>query len=316
MKKFALGFAIILFACTTNAMASTTLNILAAGTLAFPFKQIDAAFQKKYPDINVEPRFGGSVKMVKMVTELHQPADVIAVADYSVIPKYLFGDKKNQPYTNWYVGFAGNAITFVYTENSKGADQINSSNWYKILSQPGVQIGRSNPDTDPSGYQTVQMLNLASQYYGAPELEQHLLANAPISNMRDTETDLISALQVGQIDYLAIYHSDALQHHFKYLDLPAQINLSNPAYSSIYAKGNAMTKNGLMTGKPIVYAITILNNSAHKDAAQKYVAFLLGPVGQTIMKKNGFIQIDPAFAMNRNKMPKSLQKLVKSWPKT
>jgi ABC-type molybdate transport system substrate-binding protein len=29
--------------------------------------------------------------------------------------------------------------------------------------------------------------------------------------MRDTENELISALQLGQIDYLSIYRSDALQ---------------------------------------------------------------------------------------------------------
>ncbi len=37
--------------------------------------------------------------------------------------------------------------------------------------------------------------------------------------MRGTETSLISALQLGQIDYLAIYRSDALQHHLKFLEL-------------------------------------------------------------------------------------------------
>ena len=100
-------------------------------------------------------------------------------------------------------------------------------NWYEYLSKPGVEIGRSNPDTDPSGYQTSQMLALAENYYKAPGLAAGILANAPLANMRDTEISLISALQLGQIDYLAIYRSDALQRHLKYLKLPARIELTD-----------------------------------------------------------------------------------------
>ena len=74
------------------------------------------------------------------------------------------------PRAAWYAGFARNAITFVYTDKSKFANEINADNWYKVLARPGVEIGRSNPDTDPSGYQTVQMLNLAETYYKTPGL--------------------------------------------------------------------------------------------------------------------------------------------------
>ena len=210
-----------------------TLSIFAAGTLAVPFRQVNALFEKKYPNVTVQAQFGGSVMMAKKITDLHQDADLLAVADYNVIPKYMFG---NPAHASWYAGFARNAITFVYTDKSKFANEINPQNWYKVLARPGVEIGRSNPDTDPSGYQTVQMLNLAEKFYNEPGLEQKILANAPLTNMRDTETSLISALQLGQIDYLAIYRSDALQHHLKFIDLPAKIDLSDPAQSAYYQK--------------------------------------------------------------------------------
>ena len=294
-----------------QAAEPTTLTIFAAGTLAVPFRQIDKLFEKKYPNIKVQPQFGGSVKMAKQITELHKDADLLAVADYSVIPKYMFA---KPAHASWYVGIARNAITFTYTDKSKGAKEINSKNWYKVLARKGVEIGRSNPDTDPSGYQTVQMLNLANKYYKDPNLEKSVLANAPLSNMRDTETSLISALQLGQIDYLAIYRSDALQHHLKYVDLPAKINLSNPADAGAYKKGVAHTKNGALTGKPIVYAITIVKGAKHQDAAEKYIAFVLGPEGQGVMKKSGFGEFKPAYAVNPDAMPASLKKLVKPWP--
>jgi molybdate/tungstate transport system substrate-binding protein len=297
-----------------NAVEQTTLTIFAAGTLAVPFKEIDAIFEEKYPNVVVQPQFGGSVKMAKQITDLHQPADLIAVADYNVIPKYLFAQNGKSAYATWYAGFARNAVTFVYTDKSKFAKEINAENWYQVLARKGVEIGRSNPETDPSGYQTVQMLSLAEKYYKDPGLSDRILANAPLANTRDTETSLISALQLGQIDYLAIYRSDALQHHLKLLELPAKINLSDPAFSSFYVEGAAHTKSGILPGKPIVYAITILAASKHADLAQRFVALLLGPEGQAVMKKNGFARFDPPYAVNSDKMPVSLKAMVKPWP--
>jgi len=95
-----------------RAAEPTTLSVFAAGTLAVPFKQVDQLFEKKYPDIAVQPQFGGSVKMARQITDLHQDADILAVADYNVIPKYLFGGDGKTAYADWYVGFVRNAITY------------------------------------------------------------------------------------------------------------------------------------------------------------------------------------------------------------
>ena len=300
------------WAAEGSAGPGITLTIFGAGTLAAPFRQIDDAFMKRHPNVTIEAQFGGSVKMVKQVTELHQIADVVAVADYSVIPKYLFGDSAK--YTDWYVGFATNGITFVYTARSKFASEITGKNWYEVLSRPGVEIGRSNPDTDPSGYQTVQMLELAEKYYNRPGLASAVLANAPKRNMRDTETELIAALESGQIDYLAIYRSDALQHHFKYLDLPSQIDLSAARYASFYGQASVQTINGTLAGKPIVYAATIPNNAAYPDGALVFVQFLLGKAGQEIIAGSGFGPVKTAYANDVGKVPAELRSLVKAWP--
>ncbi len=103
--------------------------------------------------------------MVKDITQLGQPADVLGVADYSLIPKLMSDPSK--PHATWYLGFVSNQITFAYTSRSKGASQLSASNWYKVLAEPGVHIGRSNPAADPSGYQILQMLQLAHGYYMA-----------------------------------------------------------------------------------------------------------------------------------------------------
>ncbi|HML81178.1 MAG TPA: extracellular solute-binding protein [Thiomonas arsenitoxydans] len=316
MKTLPLTLSALALAAACTTAQAETLTVFAAGTLGKTFTTLARGFEKLHPGVTVQPQFGGSVKMVKQVTVLHQPADVVAVADYSVIPKYMFkGDEGNKPTADWSIGFLGNAITFIYTPKSKGAKEINADNWWKILSEPGVQIGRSNPNTDPSGYQTLQMLDLAGRYYKQPDLEAKVLANSPESNMRDTETDLISALQLGQIDYLAIYRSDAVQHHMESIDLPPQINLSDPRYDADYAKASAKTKNGELSGRPIIYAVTIPTTAPHPKLAQEFIAYLLGPEGQKVIAANGFIPLKQPYAMNRDKVPADLRKLTVPWPR-
>lgn len=303
-------------ATTSTSSAPVTLQLFGAGTLAGPFKDIDAAFTQANPNITIKAQFGGSVSMAKQITQLHKPADILAVADYNVIPKNLYSQNGSQSYANWYVGFVSNASTFMYTDKSKGASEINNNNWYQILSEPGVEIGRSNPNTDPSGYQTLQVLQLASKYYNMPDLYQNILNNSPEKNIRDTETDLIAALQTGEIDYLGIYTSTAIQDKFKYLDLPPQINLSDPSYAAEYATATVQTTSGTLKGSPIIYAITIPTNAPNPQAAQEFIKFLVSSQGQAIMQKDGFQPLNPAIAQDMQNVPAALQSVLKAWPTT
>ena len=97
---------------------SGTLVVNGAGTLARPFEDVIAAFEKRNPDVTVRSRFAGSVEIVRRVTDLGAPVDVVGVADYSLIPAEMFGEDH---FADWYVGFAANRITFAYTDRSKGA---------------------------------------------------------------------------------------------------------------------------------------------------------------------------------------------------
>jgi molybdate/tungstate transport system substrate-binding protein len=287
-----------------------TLVVFGAGTLATPFTAEIAAFTKANPGVTVHSQFSASGDRVKAITQLHQPADVLGVADYSLIPKLMFPAS-----ATWYLGFVSNQITFAYTSHSKGASGLTPSNWYRVLAQPGVRIGRSNPAADPSGYQTLQMLQLASGYYHDPGLSASVLKNSPSSSVAETETSLLAALQSGQIDYLAIYKSTAQEQHLNYIALPAQINLSDPALAAGYAKVSIHAGSlGTLTAKPIIYGLTIPASAPDAALGEKFVSFVLSPAGQAIMSSNGFVVISPALASPQDKVPASIKPLTTPWP--
>ena len=290
--------------------AHGTLIVFGAGTLSTPFTAEIAAFRKQNPGVTVHSQFGASGDMVKKITQLHQPADVLGVADYSLIPKLMFTAD-----ASWYLGFVSNQITFAYTSHSKGASGLTPSNWYKVLAQPGVHIGRSNPAADPSGYQILQMLQLANGYYHDANLSASVLKNSPASSVAETETSLIAALQSGQIDYLAIYKSTAQEEHLKYIALPPQINLSDPAMAADYAKVSIHAGSlGTLTAKPIIYGLTIPASAPNAALGEKFISFVLGPQGQSIMRSNGFTVISPALANPQGKVPASIKPLTTQWP--
>ena len=300
-------------AASSSAAASGSLTVFGAGTLNTPFTAEIAAFEKANPGVTVHSQFGASGTMVKDVTQVGQPDDVLGVADYSLIPKLMSTAAK--PHAAFYLGFVSNQITFAYTSHSKGASPLTPANWSKVLAEPGVHIGRSNPAADPSGYQTLQMLQLAQGYYHDPGLSAAVLKNSPDSSVAETETSLLAALQSGQIDYLAIYKSNALEEHLKYIALPAQVNLSDPSMAGDYAKVTVNAGSlGNLTAKPIIYGLTIPSNAPNAALAEKFIAFVLSPQGQAIMSGNGFVVISPALASGT--VPASLQSQTTPWPAT
>jgi molybdate/tungstate transport system substrate-binding protein len=159
------------------------------------------------------------------------------------------------------------------------------------------------------------MLQLANRYYKDPKLSASVLRNSPASSVAETETSLIAALQSGQIDYLAIYKSTALESHLKYIPLPPQINLSSPALAAAYGKvtihAGAL---GALTAKPIIYGLTIPATAPSAALGGKFIGFVLGPRGRAIMRANGFVVISPALASPENKVPAALRPLTTAWP--
>ncbi|HEX77585.1 MAG TPA: tungstate ABC transporter substrate-binding protein WtpA [Dehalococcoidia bacterium] len=288
-----------------------TLTIFHAGSLAVPFEHMIAAFHRAYPQVEVQREIAGSRTAIRKVTELGKLADVIASADYRAIEQLMFPE-----FADWYICFATNQMVIAYTDHSLYQDQIDRSNWYEILTRDGVEYGHSDPDADPCGYRTLLVWQLAERHYQVPGLYHKLVAGCPSRNMRPKETDLIALLQAGALDYAFVYRSLAQQHGLRFLELPPQIDLSDPGYREFYAAarieisgiepGTAQTQ----VGEPIVYALTIPKNAPRADLGLAFVEFVLSPEGQAVMGRHGQSPIVPAYANDRQKVPPRLKSLI------
>lgn len=322
MRKFALillcSFSFLIFSCEKkkgtdlkNPPAnnlSGDLVIFHAGSLSVPLKAIADSFKKVNPGVNILMEAAGSVESARKITELHKPCDVLASADYTVIDKLLI-----PRYAGWNIKFASNEMTIVYTGKSRRSGEIDAKNWYSILLENEVQIGRADPNSDPCGYRSVLVMKLAENFYHQKGLADRLLAKNT-NNIRPKETDLIALLESGNVDYIFLYRSVAEQHKLKYILLPDEINLKKQELADQYKKvsveirGKSAGKFITQIGEPMVYGITISFDAPNKTVAVAFVKFLLtADKGMAILEKLGQPSVVPSSTVSYDNIPDELK---------
>ncbi len=305
------------------------LKIYHAGSLTVPLEKIETQFESSHDvDVQLEPH--GSAEAISQITELHKVADILVSADYSLIPKMMFPE-----YADWYIQFARNEIVLVYTTESNYANEINENNWYEILNRTNVKFGFSDPNLDPCGYRTLMVLQLAEICYDNSTIFDDLIAsNTNIETIEENDNYLIQVpedlnpntnkleisdksvslfikLEVHSIGYAFEYRSTAVQHGFKFVELPDEINLTNTDHENTYKQVKVQLANGkVLTAEPIVYGITIPKNAPNEDLAVDFIKLLIADYGQEVFENCGQPPIVPAVASDIDKLPENLQPLV------
>ena len=281
----------------------TQLVILHAGSLAVPLQGVKTVFEGQNPGVEVVLEGHGSVDCARLVVEGNRTADILAVADYNVIVKYVMPANL----TDWYIVFARNEMVIAFTNQSKYHNEINSTNWYQILAKPDVSYGHSDPNRDPAGYRTLLLWKLADRYYNA-SIYETLIQPSNRHIIRPKSVELLALLESHDLDYAFEYKSVAVQHNLSYIELPSEINLGDWKKADLYHSVNVTLTDGtVIYGTPILYAFTILKNAPHYTLAVNFAKLLLSDKGDEIFTNSGQPPISPALASNINKIPDALQ---------
>ena len=257
--------------------------VYAAASIAQPMRVALDSFAKR-SGAPYELESASSLELVRRVTALHGDPDVIALADPTLFSRLL-----TPKVVTWHALFARNRIVIAYTPRSRGADEISASNWWAVLERPDVQVGRSDPAVDPSGYRTLLVWQLAARHYGMPELPTRMLRAAPERNVRPREADQVALLEAGELDYIWTYESLARLMGLRFLRLPGDVDLGEPADSLVYAvattkvPGATSSDTMVVHGQPILFALAVPTDAPHGRAGRNFVAFLLSPSGRRIL---------------------------------
>jgi molybdate/tungstate transport system substrate-binding protein len=325
-KILAFGIAMVVIACvlvtafytpTVGAKEPKALKIFHAGSLALPLEEAEKQFEALHPDVDVRRESMGSIEAIRQITDVGKRGDVVASADYTLIPSMMYLE-----YADWVVRFATNDLVLAYNrEKSKYADEITPDNWYEILQRDGVVFAFSNPNLDPCGYRAVMAFQLAELYYDDDQIFDELILdntaitiseedgtyliktpedlkpNTKMVCIRPKSVDLVAMVEEGGLDYAFEYRSVAVQHNLAFVDLPEPIDLSKVKYADVYEKVKLETFDGqTKTGDPIVYGITVPKNAENPELGLEFVLFVIGDSGQKIFDDMGQTPIVPAEA--------------------
>jgi molybdate/tungstate transport system substrate-binding protein len=235
----------------------------------------------------------GSLDLARRITDLGQTVDIIALADREVFPQLLMPD-----HLTWFADFARNRMVLARQPGLETA----GDRWWQTLESRQAIVGRSDPDLDPGGYRALMVFQLAERHYNIPALASRLLATSPAANIRPKSAELVALLQAGEFSHAWLYESSARAAGLPFDTLPAAIDLGSAADSAGYAgvdvrvggagRGDTIT----VRGAPIRYAISIPNRAEHRELAERFVSWLLGPGGQRVLRREYLDAIDrPAF---------------------
>jgi molybdate/tungstate transport system substrate-binding protein len=255
---------------------------------------------KQAYDITLNDVGGNSVKLANSIKAGSLTGDLFMSADASV-NQTLMG-AANGNWVDWFTVFARNQVVLAYDPHSKFATDFQTKPWYQVLQEPGIKLGRYDPNLDPLGYYTLFVAELAEKYYGLPGFKQQILG------ADNNPNQLITAnFPDGVSDAAFYYRSDASFDKTPFVTLADQINLSNPAFVSQYAQASYTTNIGqTFHGAPIQQSIAPLRGG-NTRAADEVIHLLDSPQGAGLISQFGFLPSPILAGGNINHIPLPLR---------
>jgi molybdate/tungstate transport system substrate-binding protein len=269
---------------TVPARAAETVDVLYAGSLVNLMEHgIGPAFDQA-SGLSFRGFAGGSQALANQIKGKLHRADVFISA--SPTADASLTGTANGDWVRWYVQFAESPLVVGYNPQSRFAAAFKSQPWYEILSTPGIRVGHTDPALDPKGALTVAALSKAEQVYQRPGLMQTVLGKNVAVAQGMPEEGLVGRLQSGQLDAGFFYSTETTDAKIPNIPLPPEVS------------------------QHASYTITIPRDAPDPQGAARFVAFLLGPDGQTILKAHGLDVDAPKLTGAAGEVPASVKPLL------
>jgi molybdate/tungstate transport system substrate-binding protein len=314
MRRFSLiGFgaiavSLLLISCADRSQ-NRSVNVLYAGSLATVMENgLGPAFSKA-SGYAYQGEAQGSLAAARMIHDGLRSPDVFISADPAVNTNVLMGDK-NGNFATWFLTLASSQLVLAYSPQSKFADKFQAAAagtipWYEVLKTPGLRFGRGDPRTDPKGYRTLFLFDLAGKHYKLPELPG-LLGDPVNPDQVFPEIVLLARVQSGQFDAGIFYKHEVVAHKLPFVTFPPEISLGDPKFSEFYAQASYTTPTGeRVSGAPILFTITIPKTVRNQVAAETFAKFLFS--SNNLLTGFGFGTVEHRVGGDINQVPAELR---------
>ncbi|GGA14932.1 extracellular solute-binding protein [Dyella caseinilytica] len=282
--------ALVMFCIAATAADTPVLRVAYAGSMGVVMDNAAGPAFAKTHNATYQGTGQGSYALAHLLAAHQMQADVFV----TITPGPMQVLKQAGMVTQA-VPVASTQMVISYSPHSRFAADFAAAaqgkkNWYDVLSEPGLHLGRTDPAIDPQGANALLTLQLAADYYHRPDMLQKIAGDPQNTAQIFTEPSLMSRLEAGQIDAAISYLSAAQSHHLPTINLPDEINLGNPAMQAPwYDRASITLSNGkTLKVQPLVFYAAVLSNAQQPQLARDFVTFLQSPEGQTMFRDHGY----------------------------
>jgi molybdate transport system substrate-binding protein len=238
--------------------SSEPLRVFAAASLTNAFRETAAAYEANHRGERVELQFGGS-QMLRVQIERGARADVFAAADWTSMDALVAAGLVRTPQP-----FAGNNLVLVWSRARSERDSAAAATLEGIAS-PGVRVVLAE-ETVPIGRYTREVLRkaAASPRFG-PDFVRRVHRN--VMSRETNVRAVLAKVAIGEADAGFVYRTDALSAGDSLIavEIPSDLNVTAS------------------------YPIAVVTGSANQRRASALVAEVLGPWGQAVFRRHGFL---------------------------
>lgn len=276
-KRTSVGWvALALITSWPIAAGAADLHVFHADSLAGPMRELKKAFEAQRPGVNIVLSSGVSRQLAERIVK-GETVDVFASSSPAVIDEDMInkpvaaGPAVGKAAATWYVVFSANEMVVI---TAKG----NPLKIAKVSDLARVRFVRVNGEKDLATGRTVTFLQRASAAEGNGALAQTIIDSAP-ATLGDPGKPVnvpaaVDAVRQGRADAAVVYYSAAVaaRSDVDIIRFPDSVNMS----------------------EAIRNAATVPATSTNAADATAFVAFLLSPAAQAILKETGQPPVVPA----------------------
>ena len=236
--------------------SSRTLTVFAAASLTEAFHQVGAAFEANHPGVEVTFNFAGSQQLAQQIAQ-GASVDVFASADRRQMEAAIQAGRV-QP--DQALPLAGNRLVVVLPAGNPAQLQT-----LQDLTRPGIKLVLAASQVPVGEYSLRFLDNADRSSLFAPGYKQAVLKN--VVSYEENVRAVLSKVILGEADAGIVYTSDISstdQKKVEQLDIPENLNVQAS------------------------YWIAPVQNRAHPDLAEAFIAFARSSAGQEILSKYGF----------------------------
>jgi molybdate/tungstate transport system substrate-binding protein len=298
-----------------QAQQSLVLHVALAGTMEQVIsRHIGPAFTAA-TGYNLDVTRAPSVALANRIAAGELKPDVYISSDANVM-ELVMGPANNDR-SRWYLPILRSRTVILYSPQSRFNSDFESVRegklpWYEMMQRPGLVLKRPNPDIDSGGYRALFVFDLAERLYKLPDLKQRILGDDHNDAQYFDRTKDFALIRDGHIDAFLTYITNALVEGFPFLDLPEEIDQSNPSMQKWYETASYTNPRGqTFRGAYAAYAVTIPVAAANPAAAEAFVRLLLSEKGMTMFERAGFQRFNELRVVGDHAaVPESLRPLI------